>query len=184
MKVFTIEIASAIEKTFLDFLKDWGGSSRVRFTRFIDLGGKQTDLFMYPPPETSQPWMIARIKSVYKSDQGECMQYFVELPTLGKNMDDVLVSPEIWKLPAVADKILDFAKQDFMVWLSEEGNALEEGDSGSLPEASSSDNDEEDLDDLDTSGILAGDGDGAESDFDPGAMIRAANLESGDDSQK
>ena len=101
MKVFTIEIASAVEKTILEFLKDWGGAGKVRFTRFIDLGGKQTDLFIYPPAADASPRIVLRVKSVYKTDEGECMQYFVEVPGTTKTLSDVLVSPEIWKLSLI-----------------------------------------------------------------------------------
>lgn len=175
MKVFTIEIASVVEKTFFSFLKDWGGNEKVRFTRFIDLGGKQTDLYMYPNTAEASPWMILRVKSVYKSDQGECMQYFLELPSEGKNMQDVVVSPENWKIPALADRILEFVKNDLLMMINQIGDEslLAPSSGSSLPSGSSSD--DEDLDDFDTSGILAGGDDDSPMDFDPEAIIRAAS---------
>ncbi|MEM9160822.1 MAG: hypothetical protein AAGB46_17365 [Verrucomicrobiota bacterium] len=184
MKVFTIEIAEAIENELKGFLKDWGGGYAMRFTRFLDLGGKQCDLYVYPAPEGAPPWLIVRIKSVYKSEQGECMQYFVSIPEAGKSMDDVLVSPEVWKLPALSDKILTFVKNDMLVKINEGGGALESGSGaetgGTLGAASGGPEEEEDedLDDIDTSGILAGDG-GADMDFDPMDIINSANEDEG-----
>lgn len=180
MKVYTIEIANAVEKTFFAFLKDWGGNAKVRFTRFIDLGGKQTDLYLYPNTAKASPWMIVRVKSVYKSEQGECMQYFLELPSEGKALEDVLVSPENWKIPALADKILAFVKNDLLMMINQidEGSLLPSGSAGSLETSNASD---DDSDDFDASGILAGNDDAEPMDFDPEAIIRAAS-ESDEDS--
>ncbi len=190
MKVLAIEIAEAIEKEIATFLKDWGGGYAMRFTRFIDLGGKQTDLYLYPPKAGASPWCVIRIRSVFKSDQGECMQYFVNLPATGMNLDDVLVSPEIWKLPKLTDRILKFLKADLLIKVNEGSGALEGGglaleSDASLPSgpAESSQTEEEEDEDVDTSGILAPDGGGEEeSAFDPMDIIAAAqaNADGGD----
>ncbi|MCH6258967.1 hypothetical protein MLD52_20595 [Puniceicoccaceae bacterium K14] len=175
MKVFTIEIANVVEKTFINFLKEWDGVAKVRFTRFIDLGGKQTDLYLYPNTANAAPWLILRVKSVFKSDEGECMQYFVEVPSEGKTLEDVVVSPENWKIPALADKILELVRNDLLLMINQisESSLLDSGSSGANMSSGSS-SDDEDLDDIDTSGILAG-GDAAEPmDFDPEAIINAA----------
>ena len=188
MKVYTIEIAEAIEKEFAAFLKDWGGGYQMRFTRFIDLGGKQIDLYLYPPESNAPPWMVIRVKSVFKSDQGECMQYFVNIPSLNKSMDDVLVSPEVWKIPALTDRILQSVKNDMLAKISESGGgAIEGGDSGSLPEptpdlpsgsqeADNSD-DEEELEDMDVSGILASDDDEADNTINPEEILKSVEKE-------
>lgn len=178
MKVYTIEIADAIESEFSKFLKEWGGGYPMRFTRFIDLGGRQIDLYVYTAAKDVPPWLIMRIKSVFKNDQGECIQYHVELVGTDKNINEVMVSPEIWKLPALADKILTFCKNDMLVKIAESGDVLEAGTGGALesPQSSTGDtSDEEDYDDIDTAGILAGDGDAGGVDFNPEDVIAAAN---------
>lgn len=179
MRVYTIEVAEAVENEFKKFLKDWGGGYPMRFTRFVDLGGKQTDLYVYSAEKGSSPWLILRVKSVFKNDQGECMQYFVEMPATGKRMEEVMVSPEIWKLPALSDKVLTFAKNDLLVKIGEGGAALGGGvsslGSGFGGKLSAGAEDEEDLDDFDTSGILASDSNGGGSDFNPEDIIAQAN---------
>lgn len=184
MKVHTIEIASAIEQELHSFLKDWGGGYPMKFTRFIDLGGRQTDLYVYTAVEGAPPWMIIRIKSVMKSDQGECIQVFVNIAGKANAHEETLVDPEVWKLPALADRVLTFAKNDMLVKIAEGGESLPEGsgigDSGGELDSGHSDDDEE-YDDLDTAGILAGDGGGAAMDFNPEDVIAQANEGSGDD---
>lgn len=181
MKVVAIEVAEAIEKEIAQFLKDWGGGYTMRFTRFIDLGGKQTELYLYPPEEGAPTWCTIGVKSVVKSDEGECMLYSVKLPSSGKVWDDVLVSPEIWKLPALTDKILKFIKTDLLLKVNEGGGALEGGDlalepaAQALPEQSESN---DDLDDLDTEGILASDDAAEGPGFDPMDIIAAAQADS------
>lgn len=186
MKVYTIEIASAIEAELKKFLSEWGGGYPMRFTRFVDLGGKQTDLYVYTAEAGTPPWMIVRIKSVMKTEQGECIQYFVTIAGKEKGMEEVIVSPEIWKLPALADKVLNFSRNTMMEKIAEGGAALEGGEpslgqGSDFGGSSSSSDDDEDYEDLDTSGILAGGGGGGDDDFDPSAMIAAANSEGGDD---
>lgn len=185
MKVHTIEIASAIEQELKNFLKDWGGGFPMKFTRFIDLGGLQTDLHVYSAKDAVSPWMIIRIKSVMKSEQGECILVSVSVAGKSKSYEETLVSPEIWKLPALADRVLTFAKNDMLVKISEGGD-MGSGDNssdfgGSLQSSSSSDDDDdEDYEDLDTSGILAGGSGGASMDFNPEDVIAQANS-GGDD---
>ncbi|MDQ8180064.1 hypothetical protein [Pelagicoccus sp. SDUM812005] len=186
MKVHTIEIASAIEQELQSFLKDWGGGYPMKFTRFIDLGGRQTDLYVYTAEAGASPWMIIRIKSVMKSEQGECIQVFVNVAGKAKAHEETLVSPEVWKLPALADRILTFAKNDMLAKIAEGGAALPEGGGGAdaggqLGAGPASDDDDEDYDDLDTAGILAGDGGGASMDFNPEDVIAQANQDGGDD---
>lgn len=192
MKVVTIEVAEAIEKEFRSFLKDWGGGYQLRFARFIDLGGKQTDLYVYLQNRDEGPWMVARIKSAHKSDQGECMQYFVEMTESGKSLEDVLVSPEVWKLPALSSKILEFCKADLLAKIGAGGQALDTGAGGRLEGGSEAEaeqrkkeqeaDEEEALEELDTSGILADDEDAGGMDFDPEDIIKAAN-EGGEDDE-
>jgi hypothetical protein len=191
MKVVSIEVAEAIEKEISTFLKDWGGGYVMRLTRFIDLGGKQTELYLYPPEEGAPPWCTIKVKSVFKSDQGECMLYSINLPVSGKRFEDVLVSPEIWKLPALTDKILKFLKTDLLLKINEGGATLE-GGSNALessgpspqgePELPESTEEEDELEDLDTEGILASDDDDEGAGFDPMDIIAAAqaNAEKGD----
>ncbi|MBK1876432.1 hypothetical protein [Pelagicoccus mobilis] len=184
MKVHTIEIAAAIEEELKKFLQDWGGGYPMKFTRFVDLGGRQTDLYVYTAEEGSPPWMIIRIKSVMKSDQGECIQVFVNVAGKANPLEEVLVSPEIWKLPALADRVLTFAKNDMLVKIAEGGETLPEGNSGSPGSelgAGPAMDDDEDLEDLDTAGILAGDGGASDSDFNPADIIAQANSEDGGD---
>lgn len=187
MKVVAIEVAEAIESEIAKFLKEWGGGYPMRFTRFIDFGGKQTELYLYPPEVGSSPWATISVKSVFKSDQGDCMIYTASVPSANKRMEDVLVAPEVWKLPALADKILQFVKTDLLIKVGEGGGAALEGGSAalespsqSMPETSSVSPDEEDqdeLEDLDTEGILASDDSDDESGFDPMDIIAAANAE-------
>lgn len=194
MKVHTIEIASAIEQELKTFLKDWGGAYPMRFTRFIDLGGRQTDLHVYPAKKDAPAWMVVRIKSVMKSEQGECIQIFVSLTGSGKAMEEVLVSPEVWKLPALADRVLTFSKNEMLSKLGEGAEALEGGSSGGSLESGSGaeadrpenveEEDEDDYENIDTSGILAGDGDDSgDIGFNPEDVIAGANAESGDEEQ-
>ena len=49
MKVVSIEIAEAIENEFVKFFEENGETGSMQFTRFIDLGGKKVELFLYPP---------------------------------------------------------------------------------------------------------------------------------------
>lgn len=186
MNVHTIEIANAIEQELQSFLKDWGGGYPMKFTRFIDLGGRQTDLYVYTAAEGSPPWMIIRIKCVMKSDQGECIQVFVNVAGKASAHEETLVDPEVWKLPALADRVLTFAKNDMLVKIAEGGDSLP--DAGGVADlgagmggGSTDDDDDEDLDDLDTAGILAGDGGGASMDFNPEDVIAQANEGGGDD---
>lgn len=155
----------------------------MKFTRFIDLGGRQTDLYVYTAEEGASPWMIIRIKSVMKSDQGECIQVFVNVAGKANRMEEVLVSPEIWKLPALADRILTFSKNDMLAKIAEGGDSLPQGEASPGGELGTGDSggDDSDLDDLDTSGILASDGgSGEDSDFDPSDVIAQANQDGGD----
>jgi hypothetical protein len=68
MKVVAIEVVEAIENKISKFLKEGGGSYAMRFTRFIDLGGKQTELYLYPPEAGSSVWCTIGVRSVFKSD--------------------------------------------------------------------------------------------------------------------
>ncbi|MGK0237669.1 MAG: hypothetical protein ACI92G_001129 [Candidatus Pelagisphaera sp.] len=191
MKVVAIEVAEAIENEIANFLKDWGGGYVMRFTRFIDLGGKQTELYLYPPEVGASPWCTINVRSVFKSDEGECMLYSINIPVAGKRFEDVLVSPEIWKLPALTDKILKFLKTDLLLKINEGGatleggsNALESSEAAPQGEAALADSTEEEdeLEDLDTEGILASDDDDGGAGFDPMDIIAAAqaNAEKGD----
>lgn len=177
MKIHTIEIAAAIEEEIRNFLKEWGGGYPMRFTRFIDLGGRQTDLHVYKAEKNIPPWMVIRIKSVMKTEQGECIQYFVRIIDSDKTMEEVLVSPEIWKLPALADRVLNFSRNDLLAKIGSEGGAIEEGErSLQSPERpSSSEEDDDGYGDLDTSGILAGGDSAVEMDFNPEDVIAQAN---------
>ena len=184
MKVHTIEIAAAIEEELKKFLSEWGDGYPMRFTRFIDLGGRQTDLYVYTAVEDVPPWMIVRIKSVFKSEEGECILSFVSINGGEKNMEEIMVSPEIWKLPALADRILTFSRSEMLLRV-QDGGAIEGG--GASLEASASsqpapgEEDEEDLDDVDTSGILAADDDAAAGDdVDPSDLIKQMNEGAGD----
>lgn len=180
MKVHTIEIAKVIERELQGFLKDWGGGYPMKFTRFIDIGGRQTDLHVYGAEAGSSAWMVIRIKAVMESEQGECIQVFVTMAGKEARMEEVLVSPEAWKLPALADRVLTFAKNDMLVKIAAGGAALGSGDGDAgggneLGSGPASEEEEDDYDDLDTSGILAGDGGGAGMDFNPEDVIAQAN---------
>ena len=61
MKVTAIEIAEAIEKEITRYLEEASDRSEMRFTRFIDLGGKQLDVYLYPPVSGSTVWCIVGI---------------------------------------------------------------------------------------------------------------------------
>ena len=185
MKVHTIEIAGAIEKELKSFLADWGGGYPMRFTRFVDIGGKQTDLYVYPAAKDATPWMIVRIKSVFKTEQGECMQYFANIVGKDKHLEEVMVSPEIWKLPALADRVLKFVKNDLLMQISQgggDGMELGGGSSGGgTGQGSKRDaEEEEDYEDLDTSGILSGGGGGG-VDFNMDDILASANAGGGQD---
>lgn len=181
MKVHTIEIAEAIEQELKKFVNDWGGGYPMKFMRFVDLGGKQTDLYAYTHEKGASPWMIIRIKSVMKTEMGECIQVFVNIAGKPEGMEEVLVSPEVWKLPALADRILNFSKSEMLLKIGEGSEQLGPVDSPSLGQGSSSNQEtdtteeEDDYEDLDTAGILAGDGDSADSDFNPEDLIAQAN---------
>jgi len=180
MKVHTIEIAAAIEQEFKKFLADWGGGYPMRFTRFVDLGGKQTDLHVYQKEKGAPPWMIIRIKSVMRTEQGECIQYFVNIVDSERTMEEVVVSPEIWKLPALADRVLNFSRDALLSRIGDGGAELEGGgpslrEGGSRPQTKASDEEEDDYEDIDTSGILAGDSGGSDMDFNPEDVIAQAN---------
>ncbi|MDQ8205327.1 hypothetical protein [Pelagicoccus sp. SDUM812003] len=194
MKVHTIEIAAAIESELKKFIDDWGGGYPMRFTRFVDLGGKQTDLYVYKAEKDTPPWMIVRIKAVMKSEQGECIQYFVNIVGSDKRMEEVVVSPEIWKLPALADKVLNFSRDTLLLKINEGGGAIEGGgpslEGGSArsepPPSSKSDSEpqseDDDYEDIDTSGILAGDDDSeADMGFNPEDVFAQANAGGDDD---
>lgn len=194
MKVVAIEVVEAIENKISKFLKEGGGSYAMRFIRFIDLGGKQTELYLYPPEAGSSVWCTIGVRSVFKSDEGDCMFYSINIPSSGRRFEDVLVSPEIWKLPALTDKILQFLKTDLLLMVNEGGAALEGGsgtlDSGESPqhEASASvslTDDEDDLDKLDTEGIHASSDDEGDWGFNPMNIIAAAqaNAEKGDEEE-
>jgi len=179
MKVVTIEVAEAIEKELKAFLKEWGGGVQPRFTRFIDLGGRQTDLHVYPPGSDDRAWLVARIKSVYSSEQGECMQCHIELPAQERAMNEVVVAPEPWKLPALADRVLKFCKNDLLLKVGEAGppSQEEDDDAEEAAAAESEAEEEEEEEALDTEGILAGsddDASGGGAGFDPEEILRAA----------
>jgi hypothetical protein len=183
MKVVAIEVAEAIEKEIANFLKDWGGGYAMRFTRFIDLGGKQTELYVYPPEAGATPWCTVGVRSVFKSGEGECIITSVKLPSLGKTWGDVMVSPEIWKLPALSDKILKFLKNDLLIKVNEGGGALEGGGFALEPAAptqqeDSSSEEEDEIDDLDLEGILVSDDAEESPGFDPMDIIAAAQADS------
>ncbi len=58
MKVTAIEIAEAIEKEITRHLEEASDRSEMRFTRFIDLAGKQLDVHLYPPVSGATVWCI------------------------------------------------------------------------------------------------------------------------------
>src|SRR5690606_17562686 len=117
------------------------------------------------------PWMVIRIKSVMRSEQGECIQYFVHIVDSDKKLEEVMVSPEIWKLPALADKVLNFSRNTLLTKIG--GGAIE---GGATPQVegvsgpSAEEQEEIDYDSIDTSGILASDSGGG-MDFDPADVI-------------
>lgn len=145
MKVSAIEIAEAIENEIVKFLEEKGEAASMRFTRFIDLGGKQVELFMYPPQMGASVWCVIGVKAVFKTEEGDCVVYSVKIPSIEKGFEEVLVNPERAKLPVMIERILNFLKEDLLQKASEKGVALEgrglaiEGD----PEGSPETNEEE-----------------------------------------
>ena len=112
MKVTAIEIAEAIEKEITRYLEEASDRSEIRFTRFIDLGGKQLDVYLYPPVSGATVWGIVGIKSVYRDEQGDCMIYNVTIPDSDRRFEYVQVSPVEDDLPDIARKIFEFLKDD------------------------------------------------------------------------
>lgn len=127
MKLVSIEIAEAVEKAIVGFLEEKGESESMRFTRFIDLGGKQVELFLYPPEKGTTVWCTIAIKSVFKTDEGDCVVSTVRIPSLEKKFEDVMVNPVEEKLPAMVERVLNFLKEDLLRKASEKGTALEGG---------------------------------------------------------
>lgn len=127
MKVVAIEIAEVIENEIVKFLEENGEAASMRFTRFIDLGGKQVELFLYPLQMGASVWCIIGIKAVFKTDEGDCLVYSVKIPSLEKKFEDVLVNPERAKLPAMMERILKFLKDDLLQKASEKPAAIEGG---------------------------------------------------------
>lgn len=125
MKVTAIEIAEAIEKEITRYLEEASDRSEMRFTRFIDLGGKQLDVYLYPPVSGATVWGIVGIKSVYRDEQGDCMIYNVTIPDSDRRFEYVQVSPVEEDLPGIAKKIVEFLKEDLKA--VNEGAALESG---------------------------------------------------------
>lgn len=125
MKVTAIEIAEAIEKEITRYLNEASDRSEMRFTRFIDLGGKQLDVYLYPPVSGATVWSIIGIKSVHRDEQGDCMIYNVSLPDSDRRFEYVQVSPVEADLPEIAKKIVDFLRDDLKA--VNEGVALEGG---------------------------------------------------------
>ena len=125
MKVTAIEIAEAIEKEITRYLEEASDRSEMRFTRFIDLGGKQLDVYLYPPVSGATAWCIVGIKSVYRDEQGDCMIYNVTIPDSDRRFDYVQVSPVEEDLRDMAKKIVEFLKDDLKA--VNEGAALEGG---------------------------------------------------------
>jgi len=130
MKVTAIEIAEAIEKEITRYLEEASDRSEMRFTRFIDLGGKQLDVYLYPPVSGAAVWCIVGIKSVYRDEQGDCMIFNVKLPNSDRRFEHVQVSPVEEDLPRIAKKIVDFLKDDLKA--VNEGATLEGGNSLAL----------------------------------------------------
>ena len=112
MKVTAIEIAEAIEKDITRYLEEASGRVEMRFTRFIDLGGKQIDVYLYPTVSGATVWGIVGIKSVYLEEQGDCMIYNVTIPDSDRRFEYVQVSPVEDDLPDIARKIFEFLKDD------------------------------------------------------------------------
>ena len=125
MKVTAIEIAEAIEKEITRYLEKASDRGEMRFTRFIELGGKQLDVYLYPPVSGTTVWCIVGIKSVYRDEQGDCMIYNVTFPDSDRRFEYVHVSPVEEDLPDMAKKIAEFLKDDLKA-LNEEA-ALEGG---------------------------------------------------------
>ena len=125
MKVVSIEIAEAIENEIVKFLEENGEAGSMRFTRFIDLGGKKVELFLYPPQMGASVWCIINVKAVFKTEEGDCVIYSVKIPSLEKGFEDVLVNPERAKLPAMNERVLKFLKDDLLQKARERGTALE-----------------------------------------------------------
>ena len=125
MKVTAIEIAEAIEKEITRYLEEASDRSEMRFTRFIDLGGKQLDVYLYPPVSGATVWCIIGIKSVYRDEEGDCMIYNVTIPDSDRRFEYVQVSPLEEDLPDIAKKIVVFLKGDLKAEI--EGAALEGG---------------------------------------------------------
>lgn len=127
MKVVAIEIAEVIENGVVKFLEENGEAASMRFTRFIDLGGKQIELFLYPHQMGASVWCIIGIKAVFKTEEGDCVVYSVKIPSKERKFEDVLVDPERAKLPAMMERILKFLKDDLLQKASEQSRALEGG---------------------------------------------------------
>ena len=127
MKVVSIEIAEAIENEIVKFLEENGETGSMQFTRFIDLGGKKVELFLYPPQMGASVWCIINVKAVFKTEEGDCVIYSVKIPSLEKGFEDVLVNPERAKLPAMNERVLKFLKDDLLQKAREKGTALEGG---------------------------------------------------------
>ncbi len=127
MKLVSIEIAEAIEKGIVKFLEEKGEAASMRFTRFIDLGGKQVELYLYPPQKGASVWCTIGVKSVFRTEEGDCAVYAVKIPSVEKKLEDVLVNPVPAKLPALVERILNFLKEDLLQKASEKGAALEGG---------------------------------------------------------
>ncbi len=127
MKVVAIEIAEVIENGIVKFLEENDEAASMRFTRFIDLGGKQVELFLYPDQMGASVWCIIGIKAVFKTEEGDCVVYSVKIPSIERKFEDVLVNPERAKLPAMMERILNFLKEDLLQKASEKSRALEGG---------------------------------------------------------
>ena len=124
MKVVSIEIAEAIENEIVKFLEENGEAGSMRFTRFIDLGGKQVELFLYPPQMGASVWCIINVKAVFKTEEGDCVIYSVKIPSMEKGFEDVLVNPERAKLPAMKERVLKFLKDDLLQKARERGRSV------------------------------------------------------------
>ncbi len=127
MKLVAIEIAEKVERDIAQFLEESGKPDSMRFTRFIDLGGRQVELYLYPPQMGASVWCTIGIKFVFRTDQGECVLYSANLPEQERSFEDVLANPEAAKLPALSEKILAFLKDSLLQKVNEEGANLEGG---------------------------------------------------------
>lgn len=127
MKVVAIEIAEAIETEIVTFLEANSEAASMRFTRFIDLGGKQVELFLYPPQLGASVWCTIGIKSIFRADEGDCVVYSVSIPSTERRFENVLVNPERSKLPAMVERILNFIQEDLLRKASERVPTLESG---------------------------------------------------------